>query len=127
MTDHPTSSQMPTDATRATAVLNAEPDWFRTAVFYEVLVRSFRDSNGDGTGDFKGLIEKLDYLEWLGVDAVWISPVTKNIEGKTAYGEAYHGYWQQDLYAVNGHYGTSDDLKALASALHGRGMVSLID
>ena len=45
------------------------PDWFKTAVFYEVLVRSFRDSNGDGTGDFAGLTEKLDYLQWLGVDA----------------------------------------------------------
>ena len=50
------------------------PDWFKTAVFYEVMVRSFRDSNGDGTGDFKGLIEKLDYLEWLGVDCLWIPP-----------------------------------------------------
>ena len=50
------------------------PDWFKTAVFYEVLVRSFRDSNGDGTGDFKGLIEKLDYLAWLGVDCLWIPP-----------------------------------------------------
>ena len=57
MTEHPTSAQMPSDAGEATAVLNAEPDWFKTAVFYEVLVRSFRDSNGDGTGDFKGLIE----------------------------------------------------------------------
>ncbi|MCW2794731.1 MAG: treS, partial [Nocardioides sp.] len=70
MTDQP----MPTDAGAATAVLNAEPDWFRTSVFYEVLVRSFRDSNGDGTGDFQGLIEKLDYLEWLGVDCLWIPP-----------------------------------------------------
>ncbi|HAJ17412.1 MAG TPA: maltose alpha-D-glucosyltransferase, partial [Microbacterium sp.] len=47
---------------------SAEPEWFKTAVFYEVLVRSFKDSDGDGTGDFRGLIDKLDYLEWLGVD-----------------------------------------------------------
>ena len=46
----------------------------RRAVFYEVLVRSFRDSNGDGTGDFKGLTEKLDYLQWLGVDCLWVPP-----------------------------------------------------
>jgi len=51
-----------------------QPDWFKTAVFYEVLVRSFKDSNGDGVGDFKGLIEKLDYLEWLGVDCLWVPP-----------------------------------------------------
>ena len=50
------------------------PDWFKTAVFYEVLVRSFKDSNGDGVGDFKGLTEKLDYLEWLGVDCLWVPP-----------------------------------------------------
>jgi maltose alpha-D-glucosyltransferase/alpha-amylase len=53
---------------------NADTEWFRTAVFYEVLVRSFRDSNGDGTGDFKGLIEKLDYIQWLGVDCLWVPP-----------------------------------------------------
>ena len=51
-----------------------DPDWFKTAVFYEVLVRSFRDSNGDGTGDFAGLTEKLDYLAWLGVDCLWVPP-----------------------------------------------------
>ena len=51
-----------------------QPDWFKTAVFYEVLVRSFKDSNGDGVGDFRGLIEKLDYLHWLGVDCLWVPP-----------------------------------------------------
>ena len=59
---HVTAADIPADPTRATQVLNSEPEWFRTAVFYEVLVRSFRDSNGDGVGDFQGLIEKLDYL-----------------------------------------------------------------
>ena len=50
------------------------PTGSRRAVFYEVLVRSFRDSNGDGTGDFRGLTEKLDYLQWLGVDCLWVPP-----------------------------------------------------
>ena len=45
-----------------------DPEWFKRAVFYEVLVRSFHDSNGDGVGDFQGLTDKLDYLAWLGVD-----------------------------------------------------------
>ncbi|HMU36273.1 MAG TPA: alpha-amylase family glycosyl hydrolase, partial [Marmoricola sp.] len=54
--------------------VNNEPEWFKTAVFYEVLVRSFKDSNGDGVGDFQGLIEKLDYIQWLGVDCVWVPP-----------------------------------------------------
>ncbi len=52
--------------TRTTGGLTITPDWFKSAVFYEVLVRSFRDSDGDGVGDFKGLTEKLDYLQWLG-------------------------------------------------------------
>lgn len=57
-----------------TSTTAEHPEWFKTAVFYEVLVRSFRDSNGDGTGDFRGLIEKLDYLQWLGVDCLWVPP-----------------------------------------------------
>src|SRR5882724_9459772 len=48
-----------------------DPEWFKRAVFYEVLVRSFHDSNSDGTGDLKGLTSKLDYLQWLGVDCIW--------------------------------------------------------
>ena len=52
-----------------------DPLWFKRAVFYEVLIRGFRDSNGDGTGDIRGLTEKLDYLQWLGVDCVWLLPI----------------------------------------------------
>ena len=51
-----------------------DPDWFKRAVFYEVLVRSFSDSNGDGAGDLRGLTDKLDYLQWLGVDCLWLPP-----------------------------------------------------
>ena len=51
-----------------------DPDWFKRAVFYEVLVRGFADSNDDGVGDFPGLIEHLDYLRWLGVDCLWLLP-----------------------------------------------------
>ena len=48
--------------------LRHDPQWYRTAVFYEVLVRAFSDSKGSGSGDFRGLIERLDYLQWLGID-----------------------------------------------------------
>ena len=54
--------------------ISHDPDWFRKAVFYEVLVRAFSDANGDGSGDFSGLIDKLDYLQWLGVDCLWLLP-----------------------------------------------------
>ncbi len=50
-------------------------EWFKHAVFYEVLVRGFHDSNGDGTGDLRGLISRLDYLEWLGIDCIWLLPI----------------------------------------------------
>ena len=52
----------------------SDPEWFKRAVFYEVLVRAFADSNGDGTGDLRGLADKLDYLQWLGVDCLWLPP-----------------------------------------------------
>jgi glycosidase len=52
-----------------------DPLWFKRAVFYEIHIRGFFDGNGDGSGDFRGLIEKLDYLEWLGVDCVWLLPM----------------------------------------------------
>ena len=48
--------------------------WYQTAVFYEALVRSFRDSNGDGFGDLRGAIDRLDYLQWLGIDCLWLPP-----------------------------------------------------
>ncbi len=52
----------------------ADPEWYKRAVFYEVLVRGFADSNADGIGDLRGMIGKLDYLQWLGVDCLWLPP-----------------------------------------------------
>lgn len=63
----------------------------------------------------------------MGFTAVWISPVTHNIEDHTPYGQAYHGYWQDDLYSLNPHFGSESDLKALSSALHDRGMYLMVD
>ena len=53
----------------------AEPLWFKTAVFYEIHLRGFYDGDGDGSGDFRGLTDKLDYLQWLGVDCIWLLPM----------------------------------------------------
>jgi maltose alpha-D-glucosyltransferase / alpha-amylase len=52
-----------------------DPRWYQHAVFYEVLVRGFHDSNGDGTGDIRGLTSRLDYLQWLGIDCIWLLPI----------------------------------------------------
>src|SRR5256885_7461930 len=67
--EHPSASDY-----GAARILPADRTWFQRAVFYEVLVRAFADSNGDGSGDLRGLIDKLDYLKWLGVDRLWPPP-----------------------------------------------------
>src|SRR3978361_950671 len=54
---------------------SVDPLWYQRAVFYEVLIRGFADSNGDGTGDIRGLTSKLDYLQWLGIDCLWLLPI----------------------------------------------------
>ena len=54
--------------------LSDDPKWYETAVFYEALLRAIHDSNGSGIGDMRGLISRLDYLQWLGVDCIWIPP-----------------------------------------------------
>src|ERR1700735_2043622 len=52
-----------------------DPQWYKRAVFYEVLIRGFQDASGDGTGDLRGLISRLDYLQWLGIDCIWLLPI----------------------------------------------------
>src|SRR5581483_6525650 len=80
-------------------------EWARGAVFYEVFVRSFEDSNGDGKGDLNGLIDKLDYIHDLGVDAVWLMPVFES--------PSYHGYDTTDYETIARDYGTNADFQRL--------------
>ncbi|MEZ5161696.1 MAG: alpha-amylase family glycosyl hydrolase [Marmoricola sp.] len=100
--------------------VNNEPEWFKTAVFYEVLVRSFKDSNGDGVGDFQGLIEKLDYIQWLGVDCVWVPPFfTSPLRDG--------GYDVADYTGILPECGTVDDFRQFVSEAHARGIRVIID
>jgi maltose alpha-D-glucosyltransferase/alpha-amylase len=89
--------------------------WYRSAVFYEVLVRGFRDSNGDGIGDLRGVVERLDYLQWLGVDCLWIPPV---FDSPLRDG----GYDIRDYYSVHPEVGTVEDFAELIEAAHRRRM-----
>lgn len=100
--------------------LRDDPDWFRTAVFYEVLVRAFADSTGSGTGDFTGLIGKLDYLQWLGVDCLWIPPFYASPlrDG---------GYDIADYRAVLPEFGTVQDFRELVAQAHARGIRIITD
>ncbi|RAH53315.1 alpha-amylase [Aspergillus piperis CBS 112811] len=78
-------------------------------------------------GSFQGIINKLDYIHDLGFDAIWISPAQTQISARTADLSAYHGYWPNDLYSINSHFGTPKELQALSSALHNRGMYLMLD
>jgi alpha-amylase len=78
-------------------------------------------------GTWRGILNELDYIQGMGFDAIYISPVTENLEGNTSYGEAYHGYWPTNIYAINQHFGTEDDLHALSDELHKRDMYFMVD
>ena len=100
--------------------LALDPQWYRRAVFYEVMVRSFVDSNGDGAGDLSGLISKLDYLQWLGVDALWLPPFFQSPlrDG---------GYDVSDFHSILPEFGTLDEFKDLVTKAHERNMRIVID
>ena len=88
-------------------------------VYYQILVRSFADSNNDGVGDFNGIKDKLDYLKDLGVTALWLMPIHPTT--------TYHGYDVTDYYNTNPEYGTLDDFKALCAAAEEKGIDIMID
>lgn len=94
--------------------------WWQTAVFYQIYPRSFADGNGDGIGDFKGMIEKLDYLKDLGVDALWLSPHFKSPQFDC-------GYDVSDYLDVSPEYGTLADFKTFLYGAHQRGMRVILD
>jgi maltose alpha-D-glucosyltransferase / alpha-amylase len=91
----------------------AEPLWFKSAVFYEIHIRGFFDANGDGSGDFRGLTEKLDYLQWLGIDCIWLLPF---YDSPLRDG----GYDIADFTKVHPDYGTVEDVHELIDAAHAR-------
>ena len=97
-----------------------DPEWYKRAVFYEVLIRGFQDANGDGTGDLRGLISKLDYLEWLGIDCLWLLPIYQSPlrDG---------GYDISDFMAVLPEYGNIGDFVALVDEAHKRGIRVIAD
>ena len=98
----------------------ADARWYQRAVFYEVLVRGFFDSTNDGTGDLKGLTQKLDYLQWLGIDCIWLLPF---YESPLRDG----GYDIADFFTVLPEYGDIDDARELIDEAHKRGMRVIAD
>ncbi|MBI5965860.1 MAG: maltose alpha-D-glucosyltransferase [Chloroflexi bacterium] len=94
--------------------------WYKNAVFYEISVRAFKDSNGDGRGDLRGLTEKLDYLQTLGVDCIWIMPIYPSPLRDDGYDIA-------DYCSVDSAYGSLDQLKVLIEAAHQRNIRIIMD
>jgi maltose alpha-D-glucosyltransferase/alpha-amylase len=97
------------------ALMPVPYDWYKDAVFYEVPIRSFRDGNGDGFGDFAGLISKLDYVAALGVTAIWVLPFYPSPLRDDGYDIA-------DFGAIDPRYGDLDDFRAFVEAAHQRGL-----
>lgn len=95
-------------------------NWFKSAVFYELYVRSFNDSNADGYGDFRGLTERLDYLEWLGIDCIWLLPFYQSPlrDG---------GYDISDFYSILPEYGNLNDFMEFLDAAHERNIRVVAD
>lgn len=101
--------------------------WWNDAVFYEIFVRSFKDSDGDGIGDFQGIIEQLDYLndgdpsttDDLGITGIWLMPMMES--------PSYHGYDATDYYATEPDYGTMQDFEELVDEAHARGIKIILD
>ena len=98
----------------------AENAWWRDGVLYQVYVRSFADSNGDGVGDLPGVIERLDHLEWLGIDGIWLSPTMPSPN-------ADWGYDVADYTGVDAELGTLADLDRLVAEGARRGIRVLLD
>jgi maltose alpha-D-glucosyltransferase / alpha-amylase len=98
----------------------SDPLWFKKALFYEIHLRGFFDGNADGSGDFRGLTEKLDYLQWLGVDCIWLLPMYASPlrDG---------GYDIADYEAIHPDYGTIEDVREFLEAAHQRGMRVIAD
>lgn len=99
---------------------SARDDWWRGAAIYQVYVRSFRDTDGDGIGDLRGVILGLDHIASLGVDAIWISPIYKSPQ-------VDFGYDIADFRLIDPIFGTMEDFLALRDACHARGLKLLMD
>lgn len=94
--------------------------WWKEAVFYQIYPRSFKDSNGDGIGDLQGIIEKLDYLKELGIDAIWLSPIYDSPNDD-------NGYDIRDYHKIMTEFGSMEDFEHLLTEVHNRGMRLIMD
>src|SRR5688500_13969415 len=100
--------------------MKTDPLWWEKGTIYQIYPRSFYDANGDGVGDLPGITQKLDYLKWLGADAVWLSPIYPSPM-------ADFGYDISDYVGIDPLFGTLDDCDRLVAGVHDRGMKLVLD
>ena len=100
--------------------MNPSQYWYKSAIFYELYVRAFKDSNADGWGDLKGVTEKLDYLQDLGVDAIWLLPISPSPLRDD-------GYDVSDYYGILPQYGTMEDFRELVRLAHERSLKMIVE
>ena len=102
------------------AWFESDPLWFKRAVFYEIHIRGFFDGNDDGAGDFRGLSDKLDYLQWLGIDCIWLLPMYASPlrDG---------GYDIADFFTIHPDYGSVEDFRLFVESAHQRGIRVIAD
>ncbi|KAK2060689.1 alpha amylase [Colletotrichum caudatum] len=115
----------------------ADLEEWKSRSIYQVMIDRYAHDDGSTDhecelynfcgGTWKGLTNKLDYIQDMGFTAIQISPIVKNMDDNTAVGEAYHGYWSLDNYALNDKFGTPDDFNNLVSEMHKRGMYIMVD
>jgi alpha-amylase len=116
-------AQIQTDISAVSVQNSSSPlpkDWAKTAAFMEIFVRSYKDSDGDGIGDLKGLISQLDYLKALGITGLWLMPIGPSADHD-------HGYAQEDYRSIAPEYGTMADFELLLREAHQRGIGVIID
>ena len=98
---------------------NFSKEFPKNDIYYQIFVRSFADSDGDGIGDLNGITNKLDYLEDLGITAIWLTPIHPT--------DSYHGYEVVDYYAINPEFGTMDDFENLLKEAKDKNIKVIMD
>src|SRR3954471_17995404 len=99
---------------------SSERKWWKEAVVYQIYPRSFKDSDGDGIGDLKGIISKLDYIKRLGIDVVWLNPIYSSPNDD-------NGYDVSDYRNIMTDFGTMTDFDSLITGMHNRGIKLVMD
>ena len=111
---------MASDSTSTNDTSGLNRKWWKEAVVYQIYPRSFKDDNGDGVGDLKGIISKLDYIKSLGIDVIWLNPIYSSPNGD-------NGYDISDYQNIMQQFGTMNDFDALLKGMHERGLKLVMD